>query len=89
MALVSPNCGGQLSSLGFGGTGEASDGDAALNDFYDEVVMAVEAGKKSNIGCCYFSAKEKTLFLMSDVKSGGLEILESRECKSSTTNSTN
>ena len=47
------------------------------DDFSDETVMAVDTSRSSDVGCCYFSAKDKTLFLMSDVRGGSLEVLES------------
>lgn len=54
-----------------------------MQDHYDihslqEVIMAVDMRDRESIGCCYFVAREEKLYLMEDIKSGGLGIIEIR-----------
>ena len=60
-------------------TSALSDGGDSESDLLNDVIMAVDATKKGNIGCCYFSAQEQQLSLMCDVQNGSLDILDS--CK--------
>lgn len=46
------------------------------NDFLDEVIMAVDLRDWATIGCSFYTAREETLYMMEDVKSGGPEIIE-------------
>ncbi|MCJ1471038.1 MutS protein msh5 [Pseudocyphellaria aurata] len=44
------------------------------NDSLHEVIMAVDLRDKGTVGCCYYVAGEEKLYLMEDVKYGGIEI---------------
>ncbi|KAL9609329.1 MAG: hypothetical protein Q9167_005895 [Letrouitia subvulpina] len=46
------------------------------NDFLNEVVMAIDLRDWATIGCSFYIAREETLYMMEDVKSGGPEIIE-------------
>ncbi|KAG8533404.1 chaperone ATPase hsp78 [Bacidia gigantensis] len=58
---------------------DASESDAAHDDFKEVVVMGVNVSNRGEIGCCYYSASDEILLLMSDLSNGGLDILDSRE----------
>lgn len=45
----------------------------------DEIVMAIDTRDRGTIGCCYYVAANEALYLMGDVKSAGLEIIDLRE----------
>jgi DNA mismatch repair protein MSH5 len=42
----------------------------------DQIIMAIDMKEKQTIGCCYYVAQEEKLYLLEDVQSGGLEIIE-------------
>ena len=46
----------------------------------DEIVMAIEMKDRGTIGCCYYVAAREAMFLMSDAKSAGLDIVDQRRC---------
>ena len=48
------------------------------NDSLGEVVMAVDLRDRGTVGCCYYIASEERLYMMEDVKSGGIEVIDSR-----------
>ena len=48
------------------------------NDSLDEVIMAVDLRDKGTVGCCYYVAREEKLYLMEDVKYGGLDVIDTR-----------
>ena len=50
------------------------------NDSLNEIVMAIDLRDRGTVGCCYYIAREERLYLMEDVKSGGIEIIDT--CKS-------
>lgn len=45
------------------------------SDSLDEVIMAVDLRDKGTVGCCYYVAREEKLYLMEDVKYGGIEVI--------------
>lgn len=45
-------------------------------DLRNEVIMAVDVKEKDSIGCCYYEAREEKLYLMEDVRLGGLGLLD-------------
>lgn len=45
-------------------------------DALNEVIMAVDLRDKGTIGCCYYVAREEKLYLMDDVKCGGLDVID-------------
>ena len=49
------------------------------NDSLNEVVMAVDLRDRGTVGCCYYIAREEKLYLIEDVKSGGIEVLDTRK----------
>lgn len=51
------------------------------NDSLNEVIMAVDLKDRGTVGCCYYIAKEEKLCLMEDVKSGGIEIVDTRKLR--------
>ena len=51
--------------------------DREENDSLDEVIMAVDLRDRGTVGCCYYVAREEKLYLMEDVKHGGLEVVDS------------
>lgn len=44
-----------------------------------ERIMAVDMRDRGSIGCCYYVAAKEALYLLEDVKSGGLETIDLRE----------
>ena len=44
-----------------------------------ERIMAVDMRDRGSIGCCYYTAANETLYLLEDIKSGGLETIDLRE----------
>ncbi|KAL8736313.1 MAG: hypothetical protein Q9166_000468 [cf. Caloplaca sp. 2 TL-2023] len=62
-------------------TGFAPEEDADINereedDSLNEVVMAVDLRDRGTVGCAYYIAREEKLYMMQDVNSGGIEIIE-------------
>ena len=60
------------------GAGEFDDEveeDASLQ----ERVMAVDLRERGTIGCCYYVAATEGLYLLEDVKSGGLDTIDLRK----------
>lgn len=55
---------------------EANDAD---QDTLNEVIMAVDLKEQGTVGCCYYVARDERLFLMEDVKLGGIDVVDA--CK--------
>lgn len=49
--------------------------DREESDSLDEVIMAVDLRDKGTVGCCYYVAREEKLYLMEDVKYGGIDVI--------------
>jgi DNA mismatch repair protein MSH5 len=49
-------------------------------EHFNEVIMAVDMRERGTVGCCYYFAREEKLFLMEDLKLGGVDIVDM--CKS-------
>ena len=49
------------------------------DDSLNEVMMAIDMRNRDTIGCCYYVAREEKLYMLSDVKFGGLDIIDT--CK--------
>ena len=47
-----------------------------MDESMDDVVMAVDMRDKGTVGCCYYLAARETIFLMVDIKSAGLDIID-------------
>ena len=45
-------------------------------DLMGEIVMAVDLRVKDTVGCSYYLAREEKLYLMEDMKCGGLETID-------------
>ena len=43
----------------------------------EEVIMAIDMRDRGTIGCCYYAAAGEALYMMADVKSAGLEVIDS------------
>lgn len=52
--------------------------DREIDDALDQVIMAVDMHDKETVGCCYYVAKEEKLYMMDDVKYGGIEVVDAR-----------
>ena len=48
-------------------------------DYLNEVIMAIDLRDRGTVGCCYYVAMDEKLYLMEDVKHGGLEIVQACE----------
>ncbi|MCJ1249396.1 MutS protein msh5 [Trapelia coarctata] len=46
------------------------------NDSLNEVVMALDLRNTDTVGCSFYFAKKETLYLMGDIKFGGLDIVD-------------
>ena len=62
--------------LGPGRDMDAIEEDESLS----ETVMAVDMRDRGSIGCCYYVAATEKLYLLEDVKSGGLDTIDLRMC---------
>lgn len=49
------------------------------DDSLTEVMMAIDMRNRDTIGCAYYVASEEILYMMSDIKYGGLEVIQT--CK--------
>ncbi len=58
---------------------EVVDNDGEGADHLNEVIMAIDLRERGTVGCCYYVAMEEKLYLMEDVKHGGLEIVQARK----------
>ena len=47
------------------------------DDAANEVVMAIDMIQRETVGCCYYVAMEEKLYLLPDMKFGGLEVIDS------------
>lgn len=59
------------------------EGDAAAGDeteVVNEVLMAIDMRNGDTIGCAYFTTVEETLYVLNDIKYGGIEVVEKRMC---------
>ncbi|KAL8810476.1 MAG: hypothetical protein Q9200_002548 [Gallowayella weberi] len=61
--------------------GFAPEPDADINereedDSLNEVVMAIDLRDRGTVGCAYYVAREEKLYMMQDVTSGGIEMVE-------------
>ncbi|KAL8671223.1 MAG: hypothetical protein Q9168_004277 [Polycauliona sp. 1 TL-2023] len=61
--------------------GLAAEQDAEINereedDSLNEVVMALEARDRGTVGCAYYIAREEKLYMMQDMSSGGIDIVD-------------
>ena len=45
-------------------------------DALSEIIMAVDMRDRGTVGCCYYVAREETLYFMDDVKNGGVDIID-------------
>ncbi|KAL9597285.1 MAG: hypothetical protein Q9219_005266 [cf. Caloplaca sp. 3 TL-2023] len=66
------------------GTGTSAERDIDIDDSEEadamnEVVMAVDLRDRTTVGCAYYVAREEKLYMMEDVKFGGIEIVEKSE----------
>ena len=50
--------------------------DRENNDSLNEIIMAVDLRDRGTVGCCYYIAREEKLYLMEDIKSGGIEVVD-------------
>ena len=57
-----------------------NDGLDVDSDFLGEVVMAVNLAERGTVGCAYYVAREEKLYFMEDMKLGGPDIIDAREC---------
>ena len=48
------------------------------DEILQERVMAVDMRDRGSIGCCYYVAATEGLYLLEDVKSGGLDTIDQR-----------
>lgn len=51
------------------------------NDSLNEVVMAVDLRDRGTVGCCYYVARAEKLYMMEDVRNGGIEVIDTRESR--------
>lgn len=50
--------------------------DQSADEELDQVIMAIDMKERETVGCCYYVAQEEKLYLLEDVRSGGIEIIE-------------
>lgn len=44
----------------------------------NEVIMAVDLRDRGTVGCAYYVAREEKLYMMDDIRFGGMEVIETR-----------
>ena len=49
------------------------------DDSLHEIIMALDMRNRDTVGCCYYVAREGKLYIMGDVKFGGVPVIESCE----------
>ena len=49
------------------------------DDSLNEVMMAIDMRDRDTIGCSYYAAREEKLYVLSDIKYGGLDIIDTRK----------
>ncbi|KAL9589019.1 MAG: hypothetical protein Q9203_002186 [Teloschistes exilis] len=47
------------------------------NDFLNETIMALDLRDRGTVGCAYYVAREEKLYMLEDVRMGGLEVIQS------------
>lgn len=52
--------------------------DSEIDNSLDQVIMAVDMRDKGTVGCCYYVAREEKLYMMDDVKYGGIDVIDAR-----------
>jgi DNA mismatch repair protein MSH5 len=52
--------------------------DQSYGEELEQVIMAIDMKERETVGCCYYVAQEEKLYLLEDVRSGGMEIIETR-----------
>lgn len=62
--------------VGKGVTQNRQTNEQAEDDNANEVVMAIEMRDRGTVGCCYYVAARETMFLMADIKSAGLDVID-------------
>ncbi|KAF1995853.1 hypothetical protein P154DRAFT_609734 [Amniculicola lignicola CBS 123094] len=45
-------------------------------DYLNEIIMAVDLRDRGTVGCCYYVARDETLYFMEDVQCGGVDIVD-------------
>ncbi|KAF1835488.1 hypothetical protein BDW02DRAFT_495713 [Decorospora gaudefroyi] len=51
---------------------DADGGDDTLN----EVIMAIDLTPRGTVGCCYYVARDETLYFMEDIQFGGADVVD-------------
>ena len=54
------------------------DGEGVESESHLERIMAIDMRERGSVGCCYYVAAKEALYLLEDVKSGSLEIIDLR-----------
>lgn len=57
---------------------DSNDQDSETDNSLDHVIMAVDMRDKGTVGCSYYVAKEEKLYMMDDVKYGGIDVIDAR-----------
>ena len=58
---------------------EAEGQEQVENESIDQIVMAVDMRDEGTVGCCYYLAARETIYLMVDIKSAGVDIVDLRK----------
>ena len=48
-------------------------------DLPDNVIMALDVRDRGSVGCSYYASQEERLYMMEDIRFGGLEAVEARD----------
>ena len=80
---LDPVPGSRAASIAASDSNFPMEDDAGIQDREDidalnEIVMALDLRNRDTVGCSYYVAREEKLYLMGDVKFGGVEIVERR-----------
>lgn len=66
--------------VGISAEGDADVDEREEDDSMNEVIMAVDLRDRGTVGCAYYVAREEKLYMMEDVRLGGIEVIQT--CKS-------
>lgn len=53
--------------------------DDEADDTLNEIIMAVDMTPRGTVGCCYYVARDESLYCLEDTQFGDVDVVDSRE----------
>lgn len=72
---VSPNCEENGSQV-YDAETEAEIQEREDSDELNEIIMAIDMKERGTIGCAYYVTREERLYLLEDIKTAGMEVID-------------